>query len=683
MVLFTILIRGFVALIPKSKLTISKISFLTSLSIAVGVWAFIHLTRDWFAAPHEIHSELMSILEPANSTSQRMGHYLSVFFIALAALGLLIGIKLNLVQTPRKLSNLALRIQDTIERPSYILVSVLILTVFSWRWHGNVVPVAGALALIGLTAYILNKFGQRISRIIWLTLLLALGFFHIVLPILLPIDYSNTAFSKFVFLNEMHYSSVLGPAERLVQGGLLFDNVTVNYGLFFPVSISIFGDFNVSDYLRLQQFSNALFIIFSLLAYGRQAKWQTHVIFALGLFILPWTNNLPEWIAAPNQTGMRYIGISLAILFLAFNDKCSPNIRVILGGMLSALCLLLNFETGIIISVALMAFVFFTHNLQNWRNCLVKYSLFLFSIIVVIAVFWFMANQLLANPPKLDSFQASVKYLSLFLNGLGGVKLPVLSLGFIFLTHAGYYIILLVAKWNFRKLENTQAIRLVTSLMIVGWLAYYFNRPEPRNLWIIFVLYGFLILPLLHRRYISLSFKKIKKINIPIPILVIILFVVPQAVSANLSSLTRTYDYINHLMSAAPDTRAIYSGVILKKEIADALTRKAHYLIKLSTDKSIEYMTAFSFSLPIESGRSSFGLPQDAFIEILTKKDHELFLKNLQISGPDILLFDDYDAFRPQSLSHWESYYARIRRQIEPFYRLDGKSDGWYVYTRR
>ncbi|MGY8788532.1 MAG: hypothetical protein ACKVH5_09605, partial [Fidelibacterota bacterium] len=143
---------------------------------------------------------------------------------------------------------------------------------------------------------------------------------------------------------------------------------------------------------------------------------------------------------------------------MAFNDKCSPNIRVILGGMLSALCLLLNFETGIIISVALMAFVFFTHNLQNWRNCLVKYSLFLFSTIAVIAVFWFMANQLLANPPKLDSFQASVKYLSLFLNGLGGVKLPVLSLGFIFLTHAGYYIILLVAKWNFIKLENTQAI---------------------------------------------------------------------------------------------------------------------------------------------------------------------------------------------------------------------------------
>ncbi len=654
-----------------------------SLSIAAGVWAFIHLTRDWFPAPLEMHKELMNILKPVNSTSQRIGHYLSVSLITLAAFGLLIATKLNLVQIPHKLNKLPLRIINTIERPNYILVSILILIVFSWRWHGNVVPVAGTFTLIWVIAYILKTFRQQTSAIIWLTLLLALGFLHIILPIILPIDYSNIALTKFIFLNEMHYSSVLGPAERLAQGGQLFNNVKINYGLFFPVFISIFGDFNLSDYLRLQQYTNALFFILCILSYGRAANWKPHVIFALGLFILPWINNLPDWIAAPNQTGMRYIGISLTILFLAFNDKFSPSISSIVGGTLSALCLLLNLETGIIISVALISFFFFTNDLRNWSNCIFKYALFLFFAFATLTAFWSFANQMLANPPKLGDLHLIIKYITLFINGLAGLKLQILSLSLIFLIHAGYYIILLVTKWNFKKLENTQAVKLVVSLMIVGWLAYYFNRPEPRNLWIIFVLYGFLVLPLLHRRYFSQSFKKFKEMRVPIPVLVIILFIVPQAISANLAGLTKTYSYIKHLTYANPNVRENYSGIKLKKEITQLLNRKVHYLNKLPSDKTIEYLTAFSFSMPIESGRSSFSLPQDAFIEILSKKDQKLFIKKLREKGPDLLLFDHYSEFKHEDLSHWISYYSRIRQQIEPFYQLEKKSGGWYVYRRK
>jgi hypothetical protein len=287
---------------------------------------------------------------------------------------------------------------------------------------------------------------------------------------------------------------------------------------------------------------------------------------------------------------------------------------------------------------------------------------------------------MLANPPKLDNLYTITKHMAFFISGFGGLNLEVLSLSFIFLTHAGYCVIRLVAKWNLKKLEHAQAVRLVTSLMIVGWLAYYFNRPDPRNLWVIFVLYGFLILPLLHHRRISRAFKKA---SVPLPILIIVLFIVPQAISANISSFARTYGYINHLISTTPDTRSNYSGLWLKKEISEALNRKAHYLNKLPTDRSFEFMTAFSFSIPIISGRSSFGLPQDTFVEILTKNDHELFIKKLKEKGPEMLLFDDYDIFKFQDLSYWESYYARIIRQIEPFYQLERKSHGWCIYTRR
>ena len=654
-----------------------------SLSIAIGVWIFIHLTSKWFPALPDVHQELLYMLNPANSMSQRLGYYLSILLITLAALGLLISTRLNFTQIPNKLNTLSQLLLDIIERPNLTLILLAVLIVFSWRWYGNIIPISGTLMLIGVRAYILKNFRHKTSVFIWLTLLLGLWLFHIVLPIILPLDYSNTELPLFIFLNEMHYSSVLGPAERLAQGGQIFNNVTINYGWLFPVFISIFGDFNLSDYLRLQQYTNAIFFIFCILSYGKIARWKPHIIFALSLFILPLINNLPDWIAAPNQTGMRYIGISLAMLFLAFSSKLSSTTSAIIGGTLSALCLLFNFETGIIISLALVAFTFFTNDLKKFKDCIFKYLLFIFFGFGTIVIFWIFANHMLATPPKPAEINTIIKYITLFINGLGGAKLETLSLSFIFLVHTGYQVILLVTKWNFRKLNNNKAIKLATSMLILGWLAYYFNRPELRNLWVIFVLYGFLVIPLLHHRYTAQLLKNARKITIPIPILVIMLFIVPQAISNNFKSFTRTYNYINYLLVTGLATKPNYSGIKLKKEIAQLLNLKARYLSKLSDDKTVGYLTAFSFSMPIESGRSSLALPQDAFIEVLSDNDHKLFIKNLQESGPDTLLFDDYSKIEQYNISNWRSYYSRIKRNIDQSYRLEEVTDGWQVYRRK
>ena len=66
-------------MVSENRLTISKISFLISFSIAIGIWAFMHLTRDWFPAPSEIHKELRrrKVIRTKNITGE-LGEYFVV-----------------------------------------------------------------------------------------------------------------------------------------------------------------------------------------------------------------------------------------------------------------------------------------------------------------------------------------------------------------------------------------------------------------------------------------------------------------------------------------------------------------------------------------------------------------------------------------------------------------------------
>ena len=63
--------------------------------------------------------------------------------------------------------------------------------------------------------------------------------------------------------------------------------------------------------------------------------------------------------------------------------------------------------------------------------------------------------------------------------------------------------------------------------------------------------------------------------------------------------------------------------------------------------------------MPILSGRSSFGLPQDVFNEVLTKQETDIFISNLRKNGPDYLLFDDFSMLDEKVVT-WESFYHRF-----------------------
>ena len=154
------------------------------------------------------------------------------------------------------------------------------------------------------------------------------------------------------------------------------------------------------------------------------------------------------------------------------------------------------------------------------------------------------------------------------------MEFKALSLAAVFLAHAGYLIIKLVVKWDFQKLTVNQAAKLSVSLIIVGWLAYYFNRPDPRNLWIFIVLYGYLLIPFLHRRNFKLLAKSFPKSSVALPTLTLILFIAPLALKSNTNSFKRTYEYISEAYLSDNHEAANYLGDFAQKTYRRAISAK-------------------------------------------------------------------------------------------------------------
>ena len=667
-------------------ITVTHISFLISVCITILLWTFSNLTRDWLTTPIDLHQEIANILKPHDSTSQRLGHRLAILLIAFSACALLVLIKLRKLRLPIKPKAFVSRIILQFERPDYRIVWLLFLIVFTWRWHGNVIPVLLSFVLLAAVAHVLRNFDKSIADLIWSSFFILFVFIYLILPILMPLDFSEFTLTKYIFLIELHYSSVLGSAESLAQGGILLDNVSINYGVFFPVLIAIYktsiGAFELSDYLRLQQLLNGLFFLIIICSLNKYTKGQKHIILLVAMMILPWINNIPEWISTPNQTGMRYLAFSFVLLFLTYSKKYRAPKNATIAGGLSALSILLNTETGFIISVGLSIFIFFSNDLRNWFSCLTSYFLFGIAFLSLMIAFWLGASILLPHPPQFNDLNSVLIYFLRFFGGYAGVKTPTLSHAFIFLVHSGFVVIFLISRWDFTKLIHRDAVRITISLFILGWLAYYFNRSELRNLWLVITLYGFLLTPLLSRRYLGMFLNRFPSSSVPIPILALALFIVPMLIKENQSSLMRSYNHFIPTFLSDSSTKSAYSGIKLKTSLVRILDRKVQYLKSLPYSTSFAYASAFSFTMPLVSKRRNFDIPQDVFNEVLTKSEHNIFMNQLEKNGPNLLLFDDYDQFG-EEVSYWRSFYARMQKSIKPFYKIMKVQDGWRIYQRQ
>jgi hypothetical protein len=668
-----------------TNLNSSKISFVLSASITVGVWFFIPLSREWLSMPFDLHAELTTALNPFDSTSQRIGHLIFVALIGVFSFIIAASIKSNSLALPVHIGSHFSQIVTILMRPHYGLVWILILVVFCWRWYGNVIPVFIALFSIVGTAYVLNNIRIRVSNIIFIFLSTVLIFYHLLLPLLFAPDFSHFELSRYVFDLESHYSLAFGAAERLIQGGVLLKNVAIHYGLFSPILIvaldGIFGAFDFADYLRLHQCVNIIFFTLCMIAYGKAAKWQMHILFFAALLILPWINNLPEWIATPNQSGLRYFGFSLTLLFFSYCSLFSANFRSIVVGILASFCVFLNTETGVVLFIVFTAFVFFTNSLHKWMDLITKMALFLITFAITMLGFLFFTTKILAAPPQFEDFIDLVRDMLMFLSGYGGKKLPFLALGFVLLSHAGYIVIRSTIKWRFSSLTLNNTVYLCIALAMIGWLAYYFNRPETRNLWTIIVLYGYLLIPLLDRKYFRLLYISLPRTRISIPVLLVIITVLPVTIKFHLESIAKTIDYLERAFKQDRSATDIYSGVILKKEVVARLQGKARYIESLPKELKFDFLSAFSFTMPIESQRSSFGLPQDVFTEVLSKADHEILLTKLIKSGPEKILFDDFSVFSDKLINR-ESYYNRWKAKIADYYHLEETTEGWHVFKK-
>ncbi|MEJ2396492.1 MAG: hypothetical protein P8Z77_17495, partial [Candidatus Thiodiazotropha sp.] len=204
------------------------------------------------------------------------------------------------------------------------------------------------------------------------------------------------------------------------------------------------------------------------------------------LITLPWVHNTSLATLFPNQSGLRFLGFSLAILSMALASRTSnlPLASFCLA-FISFFCIMFNTETGIIIFISLGAYLFCRLDKTNVLAIGVNLSAWVGGIFLAIIFGAIIIKASIGYWPNITLAQALHEVTSRA-GGYGGFqfawRIDTIVLGLL-----AFYIITLFLQpfftnrwWHSMPSASAETIGICSIFLI--WAAYYFYRPVPWNM---------------------------------------------------------------------------------------------------------------------------------------------------------------------------------------------------------
>jgi hypothetical protein len=299
---------------------------------------------------------------------------------------------------------------------------------------------------------------------------------------------------------DQHMAGTFMPAELLARGKLLFQGNAPEYGLLPTVLLGLWGAMvspvSLGALLALSQASQALMLGLVLLAARARlaglpapARWAG--LGFVALLAVPFLSTAHPAVLYPNQSGLRFLMLPLAVLVAQRLDRMRPLPGSLLAGATAALALLHNPETGVAATIGLgTAWLLVAPRRPGaWRALLA--GLLGFGLVPLLLAVAYRAAFAAWPLPTAETLGLIGKFAA----GFGGLRLAWRPLPVALALLAALVFAAALRAMLRRGAPRPNPGSAAIAAMLLAWFPYWVNRPADWNLWSHIVLGALLLAP--------------------------------------------------------------------------------------------------------------------------------------------------------------------------------------------
>lgn len=536
-----------------------------------------------------------------------------------------------------------------------------------------------------------SKFAR--SKVFFMIVAVAILFPMIVTIRNIP-DFSQKDDAHMAVAN-MHYSFIIGHADKLAQGDKIFEEVSPKYGMLITVLIAglekIKGHFlSLGNIMKMVQLSEIVFLFFAMYLYWRSSGRRALLCIVPILFLIKWFYSSSNIIIPMNHSPIRTAGITFAILSLYCLRNANLWLLGTAGGCLMAVAILNNVESGVACSVGVCAFLFlrgrkYGSNIFQNLFKLVLFAMFGFSLAwLVFSLVCFLVLGIHFGSSGLT------EYLVPAFRGAAGSWATPDPVGwwpiFMFL-HVAFGVVYSAFS---KRITFKETYLCSIGVMFLVWFVYFINRPEPTYLCSFYFLYGFFVIDLQLRLIKSMRAIQIWRADILVFVLPLIL-ISSQAADAMNWAINPLDWRVNNFVrwqvplvkKGAPLTvdAVIIGGVYLSQGYAHSLVTRSKFLksksVKQINNRSV-YFTVDSYLIPHTSEILPFQEFADPF-EAINKKYYDRLIESVIKYPLDEIYFDARDE---KTLVWYGGMFQMVRKDLSKDFEKVRVESGWEIWRR-
>ena len=472
---------------------------------------------------------------------------------------------------------------------------------------------------------------------------------------------------------EWHYDAVLGGALTLLAGDR---ERHLGYGYLMSVAKALLdrqvGPLSFAGDIRLVQTLNVAYALAAVAACWAWDRTRPALAALTLALVLPWIHNNHQNVFFPNQSGMRFIFVPLALILLRCSHGLAPRHAGPAAGALAALALLWNLETGMAVTAAVAVHLGARagRSWSAWGSSGLGFGAGLAAAGVATTL---LSGVGLGVWPL--QFGIPRKLIERTTGGLGyGYPLHVDLLAILVFGCAVWAVLDLAIAARAGVVDPRTIDAAALGVLVLVWAPYYVLQPHPWNLWSYLLPGGLLLGERLFPPGPRPPWLRI-------PVVLAATIAVP-AVAVGAWQTWQSLERGRALPSvAALDAEKVglrVSGVMLTAPDARAIEARAEYL--QTAPGGTVVLTGNTYLLPGLTGRVELFPYRDLAYAGTVRRQVDELVTSLRTRAPALVLVDDPATLAPDDLHR--RYLGQLEAAIADRYRREGLASGWVVWKK-